>query len=154
MELRDALAAFHGATRDEILVTTGSQEALFALLHGWVDPGDEVLIPDPGFPAYPMITQLCGGVSVPYALDTGNRYRLTAAPIIAALASRPKVRAVVINHPSNPTGGGTSAAELRAIAKACEDRDVLLISDEVYRDLYVGLARPHPARRHERRGAS
>jgi aspartate/methionine/tyrosine aminotransferase len=142
VELRDALAAFHGATRDEILVTSGSQEGLFALLHGWIDPGDEVLVPDPGFPAYPTLTQLCGGVTVPYALDAANRFRLTAAPIVAALAARPKVRAVVVNHPSNPTGGGTTVEELRAIAKACEDRDVLLISDEVYRDLYIGSRGP------------
>jgi aspartate/methionine/tyrosine aminotransferase len=141
-ELREAIAAFHGASESEVVVTVGSQDALFSLLHAWVDPGDEVLVPDPGFPAYPALTRLCGGTPVPYALDAAGRFRLASGPVVAALASRKNVKAVVINHPSNPTGGGASAQTLREIAAACEARDVLLVSDEVYRDLWFGARGP------------
>jgi aspartate/methionine/tyrosine aminotransferase len=141
-ELREAVAAFHGARENDVVVTVGSQDALFSLLHAWVDPGDEVLVPDPGFPAYPALTRLCGGTPVPYPLDAADRFRLASGPIVAALASRAMVKAVVINHPSNPTGGGASEQTLREIAAACEARDVLLISDEVYRDLWFGERGP------------
>jgi aspartate/methionine/tyrosine aminotransferase len=141
-ELRDAIAAFHGCKRDEVLVTGGSQEALFAIMHAWVDPGDEVLLPEPGFAAYPALVKLCGGTVVPYAVDAADRFRLAAAPVIEALASHPKAKVVVVNHPANPTGAGSSAEALRAVADACAKKDVLLVSDEVYRELYLEARGP------------
>lgn len=137
LDLRDSIAALHGARREEVLVTAGSQGALFALFHGWVSPGDEVLVPDPGFPAYATLARICGATAVGYPLVEADRFRLRAEPIVRALDSRPLVRAVVVNHPANPTGAGADAEDLRAIAVACERRDVLLISDEVYRELYL-----------------
>jgi aspartate/methionine/tyrosine aminotransferase len=145
-ELRRSVAALYAAGPgettgpDNVIITIGCQEALFSLLLGWVDPGDKVLVPDPGFVAYPALTRLAGGEPVPYPLDAGNRFRVAAQAVIERLDA-PGLRAVVVNHPGNPTSTGASPEALRQIADACRERDVLLISDEVYRDLYFG-ARP------------
>lgn len=134
-EAREAVARFYGATPEEVLITCGSQEALFVVLNAWVGPGDRVLVPDPGFVAYPAVSRLAGAESVTYPLAERDRFRLDPGAIIERLDT-PGLKAVVINHPSNPTGGGASLDALRAIADACQARDLLLLSDEVYRDLY------------------
>jgi aspartate/methionine/tyrosine aminotransferase len=141
-ELRDAVASMHDATRDEVIITAGSQGALFSLFHGWLNPGDEMLFPDPGFPAYPTLARICGATAATYELDAADGFRLRAGPVKTAIAARKNVRIVVINHPSNPTGGGTTADDLREIAAACDARGILLISDEVYRDLHFGTRGP------------
>lgn len=140
-ELRSALATFHHATPDEVLVTTGSEEAIFALLHAWTGPGDKVLMSDPGFVAYRSIATLAGAETITYPLDATNRFRLDASALIGKL-DEPGLKAVILNHPSNPTGGGADRDSLRRVAAACEARGLLLISDEVYRDLYLGEANP------------
>ncbi|HJU83304.1 MAG TPA: pyridoxal phosphate-dependent aminotransferase [Holophagaceae bacterium] len=140
-DLRAAVAAYHHAEPDEVLITSGSEEALFALLQAWVEPGDKVLVPDPGFVAYASLTTLAGGEAVPYPLAAADRFRLDADALIARLDT-PGLKAVVLNHPSNPTGGGTEADPLRRVAEACEARGLLLISDEVYRDLHFGVPQP------------
>jgi aspartate aminotransferase len=136
-ELRKTLGAYYGTDAEHVLVTGGSQGALFALLNAWIGPGDKVLMPDPGFVAYPGITQLAGATEVRYLLNRADRFRLDSKAIISHL-NDPAVKAVVINHPGNPTGAGAAESELLAVAKACEERGILLISDEVYRDLYFG----------------
>jgi aspartate/methionine/tyrosine aminotransferase len=141
LELRKALASFYGASVDEVLITTGSQGALFSLFQAWVNPGTKVLIPDPGFVAYPALARMAGAEPVPYALS-GDRFRLDAEALIKVLGATPEVSAVVLNLPSNPTGGGGSLAALRQVADACAARGVLLISDEVYRDLHFGTRCP------------
>lgn len=143
-DLRGAIAAFHRADPEEVLVTTGSEEAIFALLHGWTGPGDTVLMSDPGFVAYRAIAALAGAETLTYPLDAANRFRLDADAVIARL-DEPGLKAVILNHPCNPTGGGADADSLRRVAEACEARGLLLISDEVYRDLH--LAAPQPSLR-------
>lgn len=140
-ELRGAVAAFHGAHADEVLITTGSQGALFALFQAWVNPGTRVLLPDPGFVAYPALARMAGAEPVPYPLAP-DRFRLDAEALIRVLDATPEVAAVVLNLPSNPTGGGGDLASLRRVAEACAARGVLLISDEVYRDLHFGVRPP------------
>ena len=141
-ELRLAVASWHGAHPEEVLITTGSQGALFSLFQAFLDPGDAVLVPDPGFPAYPALAKLAGAEAVPYELNGANRFRLDADAFEAVLARTPKAKVAVVNVPSNPTGGGTQPGELARVADACEARGVLLISDEVYRDLYFGPRPP------------
>ncbi len=136
-ELRKSLGHYYGTDADHILVTSGSQAALYALLHAFTGPGDAVLIPDPGFVAYPGISQLTGATVIRYRLNPANRFRLEARALLAEL-DNPSVKAVVLNHPGNPTGAGAPEAELRAVATACQEKGLLLISDEVYRDLYFG----------------
>ena len=141
LDLRQAVASFHGAHPDEVLITTGSQGALFALFQAWVEPGTRVLVPDPGFVAYPALARMAGAEPVPYALSP-DRFRLDADALVRALEATPEVSAVVLNLPSNPTGGGGERAALARVAEACAARGVLLISDEVYRDLHFGTRPP------------
>jgi aspartate/methionine/tyrosine aminotransferase len=139
-ELRQAVAQWYGTVEEEVLITSGSEGALFSLFMAWLGAGDQVLVPDPGFPAYPAIARLAGAETVPYTLS--GDFSLDAKAFVACLEAHPKAKAAVINHPSNPTGGGASLDELRAVAWACRQRGILLISDEVYRDLYFGSRPP------------
>lgn len=140
--LRAALAAFHGAHSEEVLVTCGSEEGLFAVAQAYLDPGDQVLVPDPGFPAYAAVARLASAEPVSYALDAARGFALDADRFAEALAAAPRAKLAVLNHPSNPTGGGATAADLARIADLCEARGVLLISDEVYRELHFGVRPP------------
>ncbi len=140
-ELRAAIAAFHCATPEEVLVTAGSEEALYALIHAWLEPGDALLMSDPGFVAYRSLAELAGAEALTYPLDAANRFRLDPDALIARLDA-PNLKAVILNHPCNPTGGGASREALRRVAEACEARGLLLISDEVYRDLHFGTPNP------------
>jgi aspartate/methionine/tyrosine aminotransferase len=141
-ELRRAIGAWHGASAEETLVTCGSEEALFSLFMAWLNPGDEVLVPDPGFTAYAALARIAGAEPVTFPLDASNRFRLDAKAFISTLDVHPKAKAAIINTPSNPTGGSASLETLREISKACEARGILLISDEVYRDLCFGPRPP------------
>lgn len=140
-DLRKAVADFYGVSPDQVMMTAGSQGGLFALLQSYIGPGEKVLIPDPGFVAYKGITQLAGGEAVTYPLTPPNRFRLRAESVISRLDT-PGLKAVVVNYPSNPTGASTSAADIRSIVEACETRNILLVADEVYRDLYFGERPP------------
>lgn len=141
-ELRAAVADFHAADPSEVMITCGSQGALFSLFMAWLEEGDAVLIPDPGFPAYPALARLFGATPVHYPLDHARNFALDAAAVQAVLARTPRAKIVVINHPANPTGGGASAEQLAKLAQVCAAAGVLLISDEVYRDLYFGQRPP------------
>lgn len=141
-ELRATLASFHGVRADEVLVTCGSEEGLFAVAQAYLDPGDQVLVPDPGFPAYAAVARLASAEPVPYALDGARGFALEADRFAEALAAAPRAKVAVLNHPSNPTGGGASAADLARVADLCEARGVLLVSDEVYRELHFGVRPP------------
>lgn len=135
-QLRDELARFYGTTAEQVMVAAGSQGALYALFQAWAGPGSQVLVPDPGFLAYPILARLAGADPVSYLLGPGGS--LDADSLLAALAATPAAAIVVINHPGNPCGGGADAEALGRVAKACRDRGVLLIADEVYQELYLG----------------
>lgn len=140
-ELRAAIAGFHGARPEEVLVTCGSEEALFALTQAYLNPGDQILVPDPGFPAYGAVARLAGAEPVPYELQAAHGFTLDADAFIEALEAAPRAKLAVLNHPSNPTGAGATLQALARVAEACERRGVVLLSDEVYRELHFG-ARP------------
>ncbi|MBP1627456.1 MAG: pyridoxal phosphate-dependent aminotransferase [Holophagaceae bacterium] len=135
-ELREAVAQFHGEHLDRVMLATGSQGALFALFQAWLEPGDAVLVPDPGFLSYPALAHMAGATPLPYSLDAN--FRLDAEAFCAALDQAPRAKMAIINHPANPTGAGASREALTRVAEACEKRGILLISDEVYRELYLG----------------
>ena len=137
-ELRRAVATWHGVEPDEVLVTCGSSGALFAAFQAFVDPGDQVLLPDPGYPAYEALAKFCGAEVRPYTLDGAQRFRVDAGAFIEQLDRCARARLAIVNAPSNPTGGATDVDSLRRIAAACEARGVLLVSDEVYRELHFG----------------
>lgn len=136
-ELRETLAHRHGATLPEVRVTCGAQGALFALMQGLLEPGDQVLVPDPGFPAYAALARLAGAEPVPYGLEPGT-FRLSSEAFQEALKAAPRARLAVFNHPSNPTGAGAARGELEGALGACAARGVLPVGDEVYRELHFG----------------
>jgi len=128
---------------ERVIVTAGSQEALYLALLSLVDDGDEVLLPNPGFVAYPTIVQMAGGKSTFYDLPAEKNFDFDIESFRRALTPRTKV--VVCISPSNPTGRALSKTELTAIADALRDHGAFLISDEIYRDLYYGDERPGTA---------
>jgi aspartate/methionine/tyrosine aminotransferase len=128
---------------DRVIVTAGSQEALYLALMVLVDEGDEVLLPNPGFVAYPTIVKMAGGKSVFYRLPAANAFVFDRGEFQRALSRRTKV--VVCISPSNPTGRTLSRDDLSYIADAVRDQGAYLISDEIYRDLYYTTERPESA---------
>jgi aspartate/methionine/tyrosine aminotransferase len=141
--LRERVASDYahlGLAPEQVVVTAGSQEALYLALMTLVDEGDEVLIPDPGFVAYPTIVRMAGGVPKSYRLPAARDFAFDAEDFRRRLTPRTKV--VVCISPSNPTGRVLSRAELEALAGALEGTGVYVVSDEIYRDLYFTGERP------------
>ncbi len=126
---------------DQVIVTAGSQEAMYLALMTLVEPGDEVLIPNPGFVAYPTITRMAGGRATFYQLPAASDFSFDLDDFKRRLS--PKTKVVVCTSPSNPTGRTLTNEDLRGIAQAVgESSDAFIISDEIYRDLYYGGERP------------
>jgi len=150
--LREKIAndyPYLGGKPERVIVTAGSQEALYLALLSIVDEGDKVLLPNPGFVAYPTIVRMAGGSSTFYQLPAENDFDFDLDSFRRALT--PKTKAVVCISPSNPTGRALSKTDLAGIAEALRDHDAYLISDEIYRELYYGDERPESASEfHER----
>ncbi len=134
--LRRAISRWEGVDPDRVLITTGAQGALHALVRAYLGPGDTALVPDPGFPGYAALVQLVGAEPVPYTLPADQGFRLDPRSIALAFEQSPNARVVFLNHPSNPTGAGASGAALREVSRLCRERGALLVSDEVYRHLH------------------
>jgi aspartate/methionine/tyrosine aminotransferase len=130
-----------GASPDGIVITAGSQEALYLALMTLIDNGDEVLLPDPGFVAYPTIVRMAGGRPVFYRLPKESGFGFDAEDFRRRLS--PRTKAVVAISPSNPTGRVLSAEDLQMMSEALRrSTNVYAISDEIYRDLYFTPERP------------
>jgi aspartate aminotransferase len=126
---------------DQVIITAGSQEAMYLALLTLVEAGDEVLIPNPGFVAYPTITQMAGGRPTFYQLPATSDFSFDLDHFKRHISSKTKV--VVCTSPSNPTGRTLTSDELRGMAQAVgESSDAFIISDEIYRDLYYTGERP------------
>ena len=124
---------------NEVVVTVGGSEAIDLCIRVLVQPGDEVIIPEPCFVCYEPITQLTGGVPVHIATKAEDDFRLTADQLRAAIT--PKTKLLVLPFPNNPTGGVMSAADLEAIAEVLRGTDIMVLSDEIYSELTYGLDR-------------
>lgn len=133
---REAAAAFLERTRavpaspDRIVVAPGAKPLIFYVILALCDAGDEVVHPDPGFPTYASVTDFAGATPVPLPLRAANEFRVDAGELADLVTDR--TRLVVLNSPHNPTGGALPAADLEAIAEVLEDRDLYVLSDEVY----------------------
>ncbi|MFC7135421.1 MULTISPECIES: pyridoxal phosphate-dependent aminotransferase [Salinibaculum] len=119
----------------EIIVTAGATEAIFLTLLAFVDPGEEVLIPDPCWTYEPGI-RAAGGVPRRYPLDPTNGFRPDVAAMRAAVTDDTAL--VVVNSPHNPTGSAISEADLRALKEVVLEHDLLLLSDEIYEKIVYG----------------
>ena len=124
---------------ENILVTVGGSEAIDLAIRAVVQPGDEVIIPEPCFVCYEPITQLTGGVPVHIATRAEDQFRLTADQLRAAIT--PKTKLLIFPYPNNPTGAVMSAAEMEEIAAVLRETNVLVLSDEIYSELTYGLDR-------------
>lgn len=135
-ELRRAIADYHGEAgkHEGVCVTNGAQEALFVTLMAIVNPGDEVLVPDPGFLAYPTLVRMAGGRPVFYKLPAAGQFAFDPEDFKRKAASHP--RAIILNSPSNPTGRALTPGDLQFIANVLQGSDAIVISDEIYRELY------------------
>lgn len=133
-ELRARIAAelFDNAPMESVLVTIGSEEAMFTVLHALTDPGDEVLGPEPGYPAYKTVSGLIGATHVPYKL--ADDYRIDVDATLARITD--KTRVLIVTSPSNPTGRfAGSDAEMRRLVEGCAAKNVWVIDDCLYRDI-------------------
>ena len=124
---------------ENILVTVGGSEAIDLTIRAVVQPGDEVIIPEPCFVCYEPITQLTGGVPVHIATRAEDQFRLTADQLRTAITPRTKL--LIFPYPNNPTGAVMSAAEMEEIAAVLRETNVLVLSDEIYSELTYGLDR-------------
>ena len=141
--LRRELSAYmkrrFGLTYDpmnEITVTVGGSEAIDLAIRATVEPGDEVIIPEPSFVCYEPITRLCGGIPVPVTTLPENDFKLTADQLKAAIT--PKTKLLVLPYPNNPTGAVMTAEELLPLCEVLKGTNVAVLSDEIYSELTYG----------------
>ncbi len=123
-------------TADNVNVTIGATGALYLALLATLEPGDEVLVPDPGWAGYPAMVGLAGGTMRPYGLKAQNGFKMRVEDVEAALTE--KTRAVMLNTPSNPTGAVFDKDQLQALLALAQDRDLWIISDECYDEILFG----------------
>ncbi len=142
-ELRNALSdhldTLYGVRYDpnaEMLITVGVSEAMYLGMTSILDPGDEVIVPQPCFVAYTPEVVFAGGTPVTLACKVENNFQVTAAEIEARIT--PKTKALLIGFPSNPTGAVMSRERMLEIAAVAEKYDLLVISDEIYDRLVYG----------------
>ncbi len=144
LELRQELASYlelhYGISYHpeyEILITVGSSEGLDLAMRAIINPGDEVIMPDPCYVAYPANTTLAGGVPILTPTSEENNFVIKAADIEARITDRTK--AILIGYPANPTGAVRSKSESSAIAELAQKYNLLVISDEIYARLVYGV---------------
>ena len=142
--LRQAVAEFETArgnrtTPDQVLITIGACHALFTALLGILNPGEEVIVPTPGFGLYETIATIAGAKTVPLDV-TKTGFQITKEALDAAIT--PKTKAIIINSPCNPTGVVFSAESLANIKAAVLGKPIFIISDNVYNQLTYGEACP------------
>lgn len=144
LELRSALSRhlnrLYGASYqadDEILITVGVSEALYVAMTAVIDPGDEVIIPEPCFVSYAPEVSFAGGVPVTVPAYVEDHFQVTAETIAAAVTDRTK--AILLGYPNNPTGAVMTRAVMAEIAAVAEKHDLLIISDEIYDQLVYGI---------------
>jgi aspartate/methionine/tyrosine aminotransferase len=142
-DLRAAIAADYTSRRgmeiapDRVFVTVGGKGVMYYAILALVDPGDEVIVPDPGYPIYASVTRFVGGTAVPIPIRQANDFRLDVDELVSLVTPRTKL--IVINSPANPTGGVLTRGDLERIAALARERDLMVLSDEIYgRILYEG----------------
>lgn len=134
--LREAIAeytlSYKGVKtkKEEVVVAAGAKPIIFYSICALVNPGDEVIYPDPGFPTYESVIRYAEGIPVPVPLLEKNQFRLRTEELKARISSRTKL--LILNSPSNPTGSYLTDGDLEEIAAAVRERDIFVLSDEIY----------------------
>ena len=140
MELRSEICAYYKRRfkvdydpKSETIITVGGSEAIDIALRAMIDPGDEVIIPQPCYVSYEPCAILAGARPVIIELKNEDEFRLTAAQLEAAITDKTKI--LVLPFPNNPTGAIMEESDLVAIAKICVEKDIFVLSDEIYAEL-------------------
>ena len=141
-KLQGRLDAEFGHADRSVFVTSGTSGGLVLAMLALVNPGDEVILFDPCFVMYPSLVKLAGGTCV--YVDTYPDFRIDLDRVRAAITPRTKL--ILFNSPSNPTGAAASEAETRALAELAAEREVVLVSDEIYREFSYDAPFVSPAR--------
>ena len=135
-ELRQALAEYVGSTRgvkvtpEEVVVVPGGKPIIFFTILSLIDEGDEVIYPNPGFPIYESMINYVGGRAVPIQLREENDFSLDVSELASLINERTKL--IILNSPQNPTGGVLQRRDIEKIANAIGDRNIMILSDEIY----------------------
>ncbi len=142
-EARDAVARYVARTRgisverDNVVITPGGKPVMFYAILACVNPGDEVIYPNPGFPIYESVVRYFGGVPVPIPLREENDWRMDMRELLGLIT--PRTRMIILNSPHNPTGGTIPQSDLVELAKRLDGTDIFVLSDEIYsRIIYDG----------------
>ncbi len=143
VELREELAAYLDRKihvsydpMKEIIVTVGGSEAIDLAMRALINPGDEVIVPQPAFVCYGPIASLAGGVPVYLDTKVENRFKLTAEELRSVIT--PKTKLLVLPYPSNPTGAIMEKEDLEALAEVLRDTNIMVLADEIYAELTYG----------------
>jgi aspartate aminotransferase len=135
-ELRQAIAEYVSRTRgltvssDQVVVVPGGKPIIFFTILSLIDEGDEVIYPNPGFPIYESMIRYVGGRAVPIQLHEDRDFSLDVDELTALISNRTKL--IILNSPQNPTGGVLSRRDIERIADAIGDRNIMVLSDEIY----------------------
>lgn len=144
-EVRDTIAAYirrHkkvAASPEDVVIVPGGKPIMFFSIMATVNPGDEVIYPNPGFPIYESVIRFVGGTPIPIPLREENQFRLDVNELAGLIT--PKTKMLIINSPGNPTGGVLTAADVKAIADLVRGKEILVLADEIYdRIVYTDTA--------------
>src|SRR5215471_16079346 len=139
-ELRTSIAQHLSAQHSQkidprnVIVTPGAKMMIFSVIQSVLDPGDEVICPDPAYPAYEAAIRMAGATPVPVRLEESKQFRFDINELARQITSHTKM--IVINSPQNPTGGVLTLEDLRKIAELARKHDLLILSDEIYSEIY------------------
>ncbi|MCR5358124.1 MAG: aminotransferase class I/II-fold pyridoxal phosphate-dependent enzyme, partial [Lachnospiraceae bacterium] len=144
MELREEICRYikrkcslEYDAKSQVIVTVGGSEAIDIAMRAMIDPGDEVLIPQPSYVSYEPCAILAGATPVIIELKNENEFRLTKQELLDKISDKTKI--LVMPFPNNPTGAVMTREDLEDIAKVCIEKDIFVLSDEIYSELtYCG----------------
>ena len=140
IELREEISRYYKRKfnidydpKSEVLITVGGSEGIDMAIRAMVEPDDEVLIVEPSFVCYKPIVEVCSGVAVPLVTKQENEFKLTSEELKSAITDKTKL--LVLPYPNNPTGAIMTRKELEEIANICIEKDIFVLSDEIYSEL-------------------
>ena len=148
-ELRAAVAAHYnrrygsGYEADEVMITVGVEQGVYLSMNAYLNPGDEILVPDPGYLCYFTLPNIAGATPVSYPLEEKRHFQIDAEGL--EKLTTPRTKAILLNSPSNPCGSVLDGRSLRVVADLAERHNLLVISDEVYADMVYGGKAFHSA---------
>jgi len=141
-ELRQAIAknlsSVHNVEIDPacVVVSPGAKMMIFSVIHSLVDPGDEVIYPEPAYPAYEAAIRMAGATPVPVKLEESREFRFDLKEVARLITARTKM--IITNSPQNPTGGVLTSEDLKGLADLARKHDLFILSDEIYAEIFYG----------------